>query len=90
MLWLGLGRVLKDSEQSFCILTPIVSVSLVRCINFVGKLSSDIPTYTSFLIVVSYAALKSLNRRCVVMLNSLHFSTIWRNAKSCFVVDLPV
>jgi hypothetical protein len=28
----------------------------LRRINFVGKLSSDIPTYTSFLIMVSYAA----------------------------------
>jgi hypothetical protein len=40
-------RVSKDSEQSFCILTQhitIVSVALVRRINFVGKWSSDIPT----------------------------------------------
>jgi hypothetical protein len=40
-------RVSKDSEQSFCILTQhvtIVSVALVRRINFLGKLSSDIPT----------------------------------------------
>jgi hypothetical protein len=39
--------VAKDSEQSFCILTQhvtIMSVALVRRINFVGKLSSDIPT----------------------------------------------
>jgi hypothetical protein len=38
-------RVSKDPEQSFCILTQhvtIVSVALVRRINFVGKLSSDI------------------------------------------------
>jgi hypothetical protein len=82
-------RVSKDSEQSFCILTQhntIVSVALVRRFNFVWKLSSDIPTYTSFLIMVSYAALKSLNRSCVVMLNSLHFSKIWRSAKSWSVV----
>jgi hypothetical protein len=40
-------RVSKDSEQSFCFLTQhvtIVSVALVRGINFVGKVSSDIPT----------------------------------------------
>jgi hypothetical protein len=40
-------RVSKDSEQSFCILmhhVTIVSVALVRRINFVGKLSSAIPT----------------------------------------------
>jgi hypothetical protein len=40
-------RVSKDSEQSFCILTPhvtIVSLALVRRINCVVKLSSDIPT----------------------------------------------
>jgi hypothetical protein len=40
-------RVSKDSEQSFCILTQhitIVSVVLARHTNFVGKLSSDIPT----------------------------------------------
>jgi hypothetical protein len=39
--------VSKDSEQSFCILTQhiaIVSVALVRRINFVRKLSSDIQT----------------------------------------------
>jgi hypothetical protein len=59
--------VSKDSEQSFCILTQhvtIVSVALVRRINFVGKLSSDsdIPTKTLFLIMVSSAALKSMNR----------------------------
>jgi hypothetical protein len=51
-------RVSKSSEQSFSILTQHVtkvSVALVRRINFVGKLSSDIPT-------VSYGALKSMNR----------------------------
>jgi hypothetical protein len=40
-------RVSKDSELSFCILVQhvtIVSVALVRRINFVGNLSSDIPT----------------------------------------------
>jgi hypothetical protein len=26
---------------------------------------------------------------CVVMLNSLHLSNIWRNAKSWSIVDLP-
>jgi hypothetical protein len=39
-------RVSKDSEKSFCILTQhvkIVSVALVRRINFVGKLNYDIP-----------------------------------------------
>jgi hypothetical protein len=58
-------RVTKDSDQLFCILTQhvtIVSVALVRRIHFVGKLSSDIPMLTSFLIMVSYAALKSMNR----------------------------
>jgi hypothetical protein len=38
-------RVSKDSEQSFCILmqhVTVVSVALVRRINFVEKLSSDL------------------------------------------------
>jgi hypothetical protein len=59
------SRILKNSEQSFCILTQhvtIVSVALVRRINFVGKLNSEIPTWTSFLIMVSFAVLKSMNR----------------------------
>jgi hypothetical protein len=34
--------------------------------------------------MVSYAALKSMNRWCVVMLNWLHFSKIWCSAKSKF------
>jgi hypothetical protein len=41
-------RVSKGLEQSFCILTQhviIVSIALVRRINFVGKLSSDISYY---------------------------------------------
>jgi hypothetical protein len=39
--------------------------------------------------MVSYAALKSMGILCVVMFNSLHFSKIWRSAKSWSVVDLP-
>jgi hypothetical protein len=41
------SRVSKNLEQLLCILTQhvtIVSVALVRRINFVGKLNSDIPT----------------------------------------------
>jgi hypothetical protein len=40
-------RVSNDSNDSFCMLKQditIVSVALVRRINFVGKLSSDIST----------------------------------------------
>jgi hypothetical protein len=58
-------RVSKDSEQSFYILTQhvtIVSVALVKRNNIAGKLSSDKPTLTLFLIMVSHASLQSMNR----------------------------
>jgi hypothetical protein len=51
----------KGSEQSFCIWTQhvtIVSVALIRRINLAGKLSSDIPTQTSFLLSMNEVNIK--------------------------------